>query len=175
MSAEQLDECLEAPPTREVSEEDAAAGLATIRSHWEMAAVLRFLATFKPLFRHATGFTASELEEELVRSVGVDGLLAQLHRDLLACGSSSHIGQQLNWAALLCRRFEAAGADVAVRFNPRKGRESDAYASLAPTDRRVPSVGATCFNWLMVTSWLTDADIFVAGPILNAHSPPPKV
>jgi hypothetical protein len=126
------------PLQRKLPAEQAANDLAAVRRMWQMAAVLRLLAAFKQHLGLSQLFSAAELEEALVSSPGDEGLLPQLHTDLLSGPSSAGRSAQLaqgKWAAALRGRLEAAGIDAPDLRRNGKGREAMTYAALPAPER----------------------------------------
>lgn len=76
-----------------MSEEQAAADLATIRGMWELAAVYEFMSTFKFWLNFTQLYSLHDLEEAIVKSPGPGGPSSWLQQ-LCACPFVAYLFHQ---------------------------------------------------------------------------------
>ena len=116
-----------------LSPEQIDAEIKAIHGMWEMAAILDFFH----LFRHqlkTRPFSAPELERVLVTSTGDEGLLADVHIDLMRGISPKNEITKSNWQVHLANKIKfhwrALSDATPCPFKPEKYLEAVTYAEL---------------------------------------------
>ena len=128
------------------SEEDVEKEIQELRAMWEMAAIIDFLHLFREQLK-LRAFTAAELERVLVTSAGDEGLLADIHIDLMKGISSKSDVKLTNWQVQLANKIRFHWKNLSdgspCPFKPEKYLEAPSYAVLS-SPQRVRSLHFLC-------------------------------
>ncbi|KAI7835383.1 hypothetical protein COHA_010717 [Chlorella ohadii] len=124
---------------REHTEEEMAAELEEIRGMWEMASILDFVELFKRQLNLSRKFSATELEHVMAYSDGRDGLLADIHIDIMRGISPKQEVPRDQWAIHLANKIKFHWrpllSGLHCPFKPDKYFEAYTYARLPAPDR----------------------------------------
>jgi hypothetical protein len=124
---------------REHTEEEMAAELEEIRDMWEMASILDFVELFKRQLNLSRKFSATELEHVMAYSDGRDGLLADIHIDIMRGISPKQEVPRDQWAIHLANKIKFHWrpllSGLHCPFKPDKYFEAYTYARLPAPDR----------------------------------------
>lgn len=124
---------------REFTEEEMAADFLTVKGMWEMAAILDFFNLFRKQLNLTRSFAASELEHVLSYSDGKDGLLADLHIDIMRGISPKQDVPRDAWQVHLANKIKYHWrpllSGIHCPFKPDKYFEAYTYARLPAEDR----------------------------------------